>query len=73
MHKKISWREKLWFYSFLVYLNVDKKYESITSSIQFDYSKNNQKLLQWNQIPIDVKLVKIKMIPILLKLIRSKN
>ena len=73
MHKKISWREKLWFYSFLVYLNVDKKYESITSSIQFDYSKNNQKLLQWNEIPIDVKLVKIKMIPILLKLIRSKN
>ena len=73
MHKKISWREKLWFYSFLVYLNVDKKYKSITSSIQFDYSKNNQKLLQWNEIPIDVKLVKIKMIPILLKLIRSKN
>ena len=73
MHKKISWREKLWFYSFLVYLNVDKKYKIITSSIQFDYSKNNQKLLQWNQIPIDVKLVKIKMIPILLKLIRSKN
>ena len=73
MHKKISWREKLWFYSFLVYLNVDKKYKSITSSIQFDYSKNNQKLLQWNEIPIDVKLVKIKMIPILLKLIRSNN
>ena len=73
MHKKISWREKLWFYSFLVYLNVDKKCKSITSSIQFDYSKNNQKLLQWNQIPIDVKLVKIKMIPILLKLIRSNN
>ena len=73
MHKKISWREKLWFYSFLVYLNVDKKYKIITSSIQFDYSKNNQKLLQWNEIPIDVKLVKIKMIPILLKLIRSKN
>ena len=42
--KEISWRGRLRFYSLLKYLNVDKKFKSIILSIQFGYSKNNQKL-----------------------------